>query len=78
MAEKEETLKGADGETPYIGENGNWFIDGTDTGKPTGAHDAYNAGDVVDYNGTLYVSLIDGNTYSPDVYPAGWNVYTAE
>lgn len=40
--------------------------------KPTGAHDAYNTGDVVDYNGTLYKSLIDGNVYSPEEYPAGW------
>lgn len=32
---------------------------------PTGAHDAYNTGDVVDYNGTLYESLIDGNTTVP-------------
>ena len=39
---------------------------------PTGAHDAYNTGDIVDYNGTLYKSLIDGNVYSPDAYPAGW------
>lgn len=40
--------------------------------QPTGAHDAYNKGDIVDYNGTLYQSLIDGNTYSPEAYPAGW------
>ena len=40
--------------------------------QPTGAHDAYNKGDIVDYNGTLYQSLIDGNAYSPDAYPAGW------
>ena len=44
--------------------------------KPSGAHDAYNAGDIVDYNGTLYVSLIDGNVYSPEEYPAGWSAYT--
>lgn len=44
--------------------------------QPTGAHDAYNKGDIVNYNGTLYVSLIDGNTWSPDAYPAGWQVYT--
>ena len=43
--------------------------------QPTGAHDAYNTGDIVDYNGTLYVSLIDGNVYSPEAYPAGWKVY---
>lgn len=46
--------------------------------QPTGAHDAYNTGDIVDYNGTLYESLIDGNTYSPDAYPAGWTKYTEE
>lgn len=40
--------------------------------QPTGAHDAYNKGDIVDYNGTLYESLIDGNIYSPEAYPAGW------
>ena len=43
--------------------------------QPTGAHDAYNTGDIVDYNGTLYQSLIDGNAYSPDAYPAGWAEY---
>lgn len=44
--------------------------------QPTGAHDAYNTGDIVNYNGTLYKSLIDGNTWAPDAYPAGWEVYT--
>lgn len=43
--------------------------------QPTGAHDAYNTGDIVDYKGVLYISLIDGNTYSPEAYPAGWEVY---
>ena len=46
--------------------------------QPTGAHDAYNTGDIVDYNGTLYRSLIDGNVYSPDAYPAGWEIYEEE
>lgn len=40
--------------------------------QPTGAHDAYNTGDIVDYNGVLYKSLVDGNIYAPDAYPAGW------
>lgn len=44
--------------------------------QPTGAHDAYNAGDIVNCNGTLYESLIDGNVYSPEAYPAGWAVYS--
>lgn len=44
--------------------------------QPLGASDAYNIGDIVSYNGVLYKSLIDGNTWSPEVYPAGWEVYT--
>lgn len=40
--------------------------------QPSGAHDAYNTGDVVSCNGTLYQSLIDGNVWSPEAYPAGW------
>lgn len=46
--------------------------------QPTGAHDAYNIGDIVNYNGTLYKSLIVGNTFSPDSYPAGWEIYTIQ
>ena len=40
--------------------------------QPTGAHDAYNTGDKVSYNGKHYVCTIDANTYAPDVY--GWEV----
>ena len=40
--------------------------------QPTGAHDAYNTGDKVSYNGKRYVCTIDANTYAPDVY--GWEV----
>lgn len=46
--------------------------------QPTGAHDAYNKGDIVSYKDKLYRSLIDGNVYAPDVYPAGWEEYTEE
>lgn len=42
--------------------------------QPLGASDAYNTGDIVSYNGTLYKSIIDGNVWSPDVYPAGWEL----
>ena len=42
--------------------------------QPTGAHDAYAKGDKVTYKGKRYMSLIDGNTYSPDAYPAGWEM----
>lgn len=44
--------------------------------QPTGAHDAYNKGTIVKYKDKLYKSLIDGNTYSPEAYPAGWEEYT--
>lgn len=43
--------------------------------QPTGAHDAYGVGDKVTYNGKHYVSKIAGNVWSPDAYPAGWEVY---
>lgn len=40
--------------------------------QPTGAQDAYNKGDKVSFKGSHYISLIDGNVYSPEAYPAGW------
>ena len=40
--------------------------------QPTGAHDAYNKGDKITFEGKHYISLIDGNVYSPSAYPAGW------
>lgn len=43
--------------------------------QPTGAHDAYNTGDIVSYKGKLYRSTIDGNVWAPDAYPAGWETY---
>lgn len=42
--------------------------------QPTGAHDAYQTGDKVRYNGVVYESLIDGNVWSPEAYPQGWRV----
>lgn len=44
--------------------------------RPTGSHDAYNIGDKVTYKGAHYISLIDGNVYSPEEYPAGWELQT--
>jgi hypothetical protein len=40
--------------------------------QPAGAHDAYNIGDCVTFNGQEYESLINANVWSPAVYPAGW------
>lgn len=40
--------------------------------QPTGAHDTYNIGDKVTYNGRHYECAMNGNAYSPDAYPQGW------
>ena len=40
--------------------------------QPTGGHDAYNIGDKVTFEGNTYESLINGNSWSPTTYPAGW------
>ena len=45
--------------------------------QPTGAHDAYNTGDIVDHDGTLYESLINGNTTVPGSDERYWKVYKA-
>ncbi|MDK6521486.1 hypothetical protein QP173_08840, partial [Aerococcus urinae] len=52
------------------------LADGTEVIKdwvqPTGAHDVYNTGDKVAFEGKVYRSLIDSNTFSPSAYPGGW------
>lgn len=40
--------------------------------QPTGQHDAYQTGDRVTFDGDVYESVIDNNTWSPADYPAGW------
>ena len=42
--------------------------------QPLGAEDAYNTGDKVTFEGAHYISLIDGNVWSPTAYPQGWSV----
>ena len=42
--------------------------------QPTGAHDAYNIGDKVSYNGQRYICTTDANVYAPGVY--GWDLIT--
>lgn len=39
---------------------------------PTGAHDAYNIGDIVNYMGKLYESTIDGNCIVPGTDDRYW------
>ena len=38
------------------------------------AEDAYNVGDKVIYEGNVYESIIDGNTWSPADYPSSWKL----
>lgn len=40
--------------------------------QPLGATDAYKKGDVVSYNGQLYVSTVDANVWEPGIY--GWEL----
>lgn len=40
--------------------------------QPLGAHDAYQVGDRVTFEGKIYESTIAANVWSPAVYPAGW------
>jgi len=40
--------------------------------QPTGASDAYMTGDKVTFEGVHYVSLINGNVWSPTDNPSGW------
>ena len=38
---------------------------------------AFSKGEIGWWDGVLYQSLIDANVYTPDAYPAGWEVYEA-
>lgn len=49
---------GVDGMTPEIGENGNWFIGGVDTGKPSKGKDGFGAGDVGE-SGATFTPAVD-------------------
>lgn len=44
--------------------------------QPTGAQDAYNIGDKVKFEGSIYESLINANVWSPIMYPTGWKKIT--
>lgn len=40
--------------------------------QPTGAHDAYNKGAKVSWNGSHKICQMDGCVWDPDTYPAAW------
>jgi hypothetical protein len=51
----------SDGNTPVIGigENGNWFIDGSDTGKPSKGNDGRNPVITIGANGNWFIDGVD-------------------
>lgn len=46
--------------------------------QPSGAHDCYNIGDKITYNGKKYVCKMNGCVWNPDTYPAGWEEVVSE
>lgn len=46
--------------------------------KPEGAHDCYNEGSKMTFNGKKYICLINGCVWSPDEYPAAWQEVVEE
>lgn len=46
--------------------------------QPTGAHNAYNVGDKITYNGKKYICQMNGCVWTPDAYPAGWEEVVEE
>ena len=63
--------------------NAPWISDSEAQQEPTIAEwtqpdstNPYMTGDRVSYNGDIYESLIDNNIWSPETYPAGWQLIT--
>ena len=40
--------------------------------EPIGAHDAYQVGDKITYNGKKYTCIFAGCVWNPEQYPQGW------
>ena len=54
-------------------------LEGESAEEPEEPADAYYTGDKITYNGKRYICIMPENvacTYSPDVYPAGWQEVT--
>jgi len=52
-------VKGEDGNTPYIGENGNWWVDGEDTGKPSRGEKGEETIVIIGENGNWFIDGVD-------------------
>ena len=74
-------IKGEDGVTPHIGNNGNWFIGETDTGKPSRGEDGVKTvnGITPDENGNVKITIPDSGQNGNDGYsPVATVEQTAE
>jgi len=71
--------KGADGQTPYIGTNGNWFIGSIDTGvKAAGTNGTNGQTPYIGTNGTWWVGAVNtGVSAAGAVTYYGMSVYNA-
>lgn len=67
LENKVKTLEGTETDEPVEGEE-----EYPPFKQPLGGHDSYMKGDKCSENGKKFISLIDGNNWSPSVYPAGW------
>lgn len=72
LENKVKELEGTETDEPVEGEEEVVEDEYKEWKQPLGGHDAYKVGDKVTFNGKKYVSLIDGNNWSPSVYPMGW------
>lgn len=54
---------------PYHSRQAKWALPFI---QPTGAHDAYQAGEYCIWQGKTCRSKVDGNVYSPGDYPENW------
>ena len=67
-----ETDEPVEGEEQVGGEVGGQVEEYPPFKQPLGGHDSYMIGDKCSENGKKFISLIDGNNWSPSVYPQGW------
>ena len=71
LADKITKMEGGSMMPPETEEYPDWV-------QPTGAHDAYNTGDLTYTDGKRYICQMDNCVRGPDAYPAGWKLAEEE
>ena len=72
LEDKVKALEGTETDEPVEGEEEVVVEEYPPFKQPLGGHDSYMKGDKCSENGKKFISLIDGNNWSPSVYPQGW------